>query len=91
MGMAGKYNSEKHNRRSIRLKGYNYAQSGAYYVTICTQHRECMFGEIKKGHMHMNEIGNMVQDVWNELPTKYAGIENDEFIIMPNHIHGIII
>ena len=89
--MAGKYNPEKHNRRSIRLKGYDYAQCGAYFITICTQDRQCLLGEIQNGEMHLNEIGYMVQNAWNELPAKYTGIDIDESIIMPNHMHGIII
>ncbi len=90
-GMAGKYNSENHNRRSIRLRGYDYAQAGAYFVTICTQNRACLFGEIINGKIELNDAGYMVESVWRELPLKYSGIGIDEFIIMPNYIHGIII
>jgi REP element-mobilizing transposase RayT len=86
-----KYNPDVHHRRSIRLKGYNYAQAGAYFVTICTQGRECLFGEIKNGEMELNPAGRMVQAVWEELPEHYSGVEVDEFIVMPNHVHGIII
>ena len=72
--MAGSYNPEKHHRRSIRLRGYDYAQCGAYFITICTQDRQCLFGEIKNGEMHLNEIGHMVQNVWNELPENIQGL-----------------
>ncbi len=89
-GMAGKYNYEKHNRRSIRLKGYDYTQTGAYFVTICTQNRECLFGEIIKGKMVLNQYGLIVRDCWNELGKHYEHVEVGMHIIMPNHIHGII-
>jgi REP element-mobilizing transposase RayT len=89
--MVGKYNSEKHRRRSIRLQGYDYSRQGAYFVTICAQERQCLFGETKNGEMRLNEIGDMVQYVWKELPVKYSGIDIDEFIVMPNHVHGIIL
>ena len=85
------FNPDIHRRRSIRLQGYDYSQAGAYFITICTQNRECMFGEIVDGKMALNHAGNMIQTVWDEIPFHYAGIEIDEFIVMPNHIHGIII
>jgi putative transposase len=84
------YDPRIHHRRSIRLKGYDYATAGAYFVTICTQGRECLFGEIIPGAMRLNKAGNMIQDVLSNLPIKYIGIEIDEFIVMPNHIHMII-
>ncbi len=80
----------KHHRRSIRLQGYDYSQPGAYFVTICTQNHECLFGDIVEGEMVLNDAGQMVQGVWDELPINYPGIETDTFIIMPNHIHGTI-
>lgn len=86
-----KYNSSVHHRRSIRFLGYDYSQAGAYFVTLCTQKRECLFGEIIEGKMQLNNAGNMVQTIWNEIPIYYSGIDIDEFIIMPNHIHGIIV
>jgi REP element-mobilizing transposase RayT len=84
------YNSDIHHRRSIRLKHYDYSQAGAYYVTICTENRECLFGIIEDAQMKMNDAGKMVQNVWYELPGRFSEIHLDEFIIMPNHIHGII-
>jgi len=80
-----------HHRRSIRLQGYDYSQAGAYFVTVCTQNRECLFGEIINGEMRMNDAGMMVQAVWDEIPTHYPGIGIDAFIVMPNHIHGIVV
>ena len=85
------YNSEIHHRHSIRLPKYDYSNSGAYFITICAQNRECLFGKIVAGNMILNEAGKMIQSVWNEMPQFYYGIEIDAFQIMPNHIHGIII
>lgn len=86
-----KYDSDRHHRRSIRLKGYDYSQTGAYFVTVCMQNGECLFGNIVDGEMRLNDAGQMIQNVWNALPAKYPDIETDEFIVMPNHIHGIIV
>ncbi len=85
-----KYNSEKHHREALRLKGYDYTQRGAYYVTICTQRRSCLLGTIKDGEMVLNHAGEMVQKIWNDLSIKCPEMVIDEFIIMPNHVHGII-
>lgn len=83
--------SPQRSRRSIRLRGYDYSQAGAYFMTICTQNRECLFGEIVDGEMRLNAAGEMVQTVWDEIPAHYPGIDIDEFVVMPNHIHGIIV
>jgi REP element-mobilizing transposase RayT len=85
------FHPEKHHRRSIRLQEYDYTQPGAYFVTICTYQRQCLFGEIIDGAMHLNACGEIVQACWNNLPNHFPFIELDAFIIMPNHIHGIII
>ncbi len=77
-------------RRSIRLQGYDYSQTGSYFITICTQGRGCLFGEIVDGEMLLNSAGRMVQAVWNEIPAHYSGVDTDSFIVMPNHIHGVI-
>ena len=81
---------EKPHRRSIRLGGYDYSQPGAYFVTVCAQNRECLFGELVDNKMRLNDAGRMVESVWEELPRHYAGIDIDAFVAMPNHIHGII-
>jgi len=73
------------------LKGYDYTQAGAYFVTIYAQGRAYIFGEIDHENMILNEAGRMIQTVWDDMPAYYAGIETDAFIIMPNHIHGIIV
>ena len=88
--MAGRYNPEKHNRRSIRLRRYDYSRQGAYFVTICTQNRECLFGNIRHNEMVLNQAGEMAGKTWNNLSVKCPGIVIDEYIVMPNHVHGII-
>jgi REP element-mobilizing transposase RayT len=84
------YNPNIHHRRSIRLKGYDYAQSGMYFVTICVQNRECLFGKITNGEMTLNDAGKMVMQCWIDIPQHYQNVVLHEFVIMPNHIHGII-
>ena len=79
-----------HQRRSIRLKDYDYAQAGAYFVTIVVQDRKCLFGEVVDGVVRLNDAGLTVQAVWEDLPNHYAGIDPDAFVVMPNHTHGII-
>lgn len=86
-----KYDPARCHRRSIRLKGYDYSQSGAYFVTIVAQDRACLFGEVVDGEMCLNDAGRMVGQIWEEIPSFYPGVETDAFVIMPNHIHGIII
>ena len=79
------------NRCSIRLKEYDYSQSGAYFVTICAHDRECLFGEIVDGKMILYDAGRMIDEQWQELETRFPHIELDEYVIMPNHFHGIIL
>ncbi|OQY88002.1 MAG: hypothetical protein B6D38_10980 [Anaerolineae bacterium UTCFX1] len=88
--MKSKFDPQKHHRHSIRLKGYDYSSEGAYYVTIVAQGRECLFGEIVDGELKLNEAGEMVVRWWNELPNKFPNIVLGEFVVMPNHFHGII-
>lgn len=78
------------NRRSIRLKNFDYAQAGAYFITICTHHKECLFGEIIEGSMQLNSAGVMIRDLWQAQALQFPSIVLDAFIVMPNHIHGII-
>jgi len=86
-----KYNPEIHHRRSIRLKEYDYSQAGAYFITLCIQQKVCLFGTIVDEKMILNSAGKRVDHWWNELKNKYGNIELGEYIIMPNHFHGIII
>jgi len=85
-----RYDPEIRHRRSIRLKGYDYACAGAVFVTICTQGRTCLFGEIANNKMVLNDAGMMVQRVWEEMQIRFKGLQLDEYVIMPNHIHAII-
>lgn len=88
--MKSKFDPQKHHRRSIRMKGFDYSSEGAYYVTIVAQGRECLFGEIVDGEMRLNEYGEIVQKWWNEIPIHFPNVELGAFVIMPNHVHGII-
>ncbi len=85
-----KFGPHKHHHHSIRLRGYNYSQAGAYFVTICTRNRQCLFGEIVDGVMQLNNVGEIVKSVWVGLPNHFPDIALDAFVVMPNHIHGII-
>jgi len=85
------YNHDIHHRRTIRLREYNYSASGAYFVTICVHERECLFGAISGGRMRLNDAGRVVEDVWKGMPGRFPQVALDEYIIMPNHFHGIII
>jgi len=85
------YDPQKHHRRSIRLKNYDYASSGAYFVTIVTHGRQCLFGAIVDGQMRLNEFGEIVCDEWLKTEIIRPRVQLDVFVIMPNHIHGIII
>jgi putative transposase len=79
------------NRRSIRLKEYDYSQPGEYFITICTHNHECMLGEIVDGEIRLNDIGKIVEKEWLRTSNIRPGIELDVYVIMPNHIHGIIV
>ena len=93
-----KFDPQKHHRpfdsaqgrRSIRLKGYDYSQAGAYYVTIVTWHREFLFGDVVNGEMKLNKVGKIVEWEWLELPKRLSYIELVTHVVMPNHFHGIL-
>lgn len=85
-----KFNPQTHHRRSIRLKEYDYSNAGAYFVTIVTWQREFLFGEIVNGEMKLSRYGEIVQKWWNEIPVHFANVETGAFVVMPNHIHGIV-
>lgn len=78
------------NRRSIRLPDYDYSQDGGYFITICTHDRECFFGDIVRGEMVLNDAGNMAKEYWLEIPKHYPNVVLGEFVVMPNHVHGIL-
>jgi putative transposase len=81
----------EHDRKSARMKDFDYSQAGAYFVTICTQNKVCLFGDVTDGKMVLNDAGRMVEKWYRELPKKFKDIAIDEYIIMPNHIHFIIV
>ncbi len=74
----------------MRLPGYDYTQPGAYFVTICVQHRKCLLGTITDGKMQLNEAGQIVIEYLNHIPQHFPSVELDAYVVMPNHIHGII-
>jgi putative transposase len=87
-----KFDPNKHHRRSIRLKGYDYTQPGAYFVTICTYQRQTILGEIVDGEMLLNTCGEIARDEWFKTAQIRSNVQlhQEEFVIMPNHLHGII-
>jgi REP element-mobilizing transposase RayT len=78
-------------RKLNRLKDYDYSKSGYYFVTVCTRNREEWFGKIENGEMHLNTLGEIAKDFWAEIPLHFQHIEIDEFSVMPNHVHGILV
>jgi REP element-mobilizing transposase RayT len=86
-----RYNPDTHHRRTIRRQEYDYSQRGAYFMTICTHDRECLFGEIINDAVNMNEYGRIIAEEWAALAELRDEIEMGEFVVMPNHFHGIII
>ena len=85
------YDPKIHHRKSIRLKGYDYSQDGLYFVTICCENKVCRFGNIKDGEMYLNEYGKIAYTQWLKLGERFTNCELDDFQIMPNHMHGIIV
>jgi putative transposase len=77
-------------RRSIRYKGYDYTQPGAYFITLVTSDHQALFGEIACGEMQLSKLGNLIRSVWLRLP-RFFSIQHDEWVIMPNHFHGIVL
>lgn len=84
------YNPHKHHRKSIRLKGYDYSQAGLYFITICCQDRAHLFGEIEQGELILNKYGDIAIQEWTKTTQIRTNCQLHEFVIMPNHIHGII-
>ena len=85
------YNPQFHHRRSIRIKGYDYTQPGGYFVTLVTQERACLFGEVVNSEIHLSPLGQVVGDEWMRLTKRFPNVELDEFVVMPNHLHGIVV
>jgi REP-associated tyrosine transposase len=95
--MKSKFDSQKHHRRSIRLKGYDYSSEGGYYVTIVTWHRDCIFGEVVKpefpseAYVNLTALGKIADECWRAIPDHFPNVELGAHVIMPNHVHGIIV
>lgn len=85
------FDPDRHHRRSIRLHGYDYTRYGVYFITICEVHRECLFGEGRDGKVRLNEFGEIVREEWLRTPTLRPYVHLEEFIVMPNHFHGILV
>jgi REP element-mobilizing transposase RayT len=90
-GMIMALNNTLPYRRSIRLAEYDYRQPGAYFITVCTHGRAARFGSLANGRMHLNDAGQVLHAIWQTLPEHYPGIALDAFVVMPDHIHGIIV
>jgi putative transposase len=89
-GLYEKVMKKDSRRRIIRLSDYDYSSSGAYFVTICTDNKTCLFGNIVNGTIELNVLGSIVQRVWLEIPLHFSHVTLCDFVVMPNHIHGII-
>ena len=85
-----KFDPDIPHRKSTRLKEYDYSQAGGYFVTLVTFQRDDLFGEVVGGEMHLNDLGRIVQECWDEIPIHFPKVATDMFVIMPNHVHGII-
>jgi REP element-mobilizing transposase RayT len=86
----GRVNGQARRRGPVRLKEYDYSQPGAYFVTICVNGHRCMFGEVTEDEMRLNDSAQIVCKCWNDLPRHYPHVQTDAFVVMPNHVHGII-
>lgn len=82
--------SEERHRRSIRLRGFNYARRGSYFVTVCTRGKVCLFGEVRDGRVRLNRAGRVAEACWLAIPEHFPHVELDAYVVMPNHVHGII-
>lgn len=85
------YDRDKHHRRSIRLPDHDYGSPGAYFVTICVQGGECLLGEVVDGEMRLNEWGQIASHYWNRIPKHFGHVRLDGWVVMPNHMHGIVV
>jgi putative transposase len=85
------YDPQRHHRRSIRLPAYDYSQTGAYFITLVTYQRDCLFGNIVQGKMQLSAMGQVAEEHWRLIPEHFPQLELGAYVIMPNHVHGIII
>jgi putative transposase len=89
--MPAKFDLQKHHRRSIRLPDYDYSQPGGYFITIVTYQRALLFGQIVDAEMQLNDFGGIADECWRAIPDHFPNVELGAYIVMPNHVHGIII
>ena len=89
--MPAKFDPKIHHRKSIRLPGYDYSSAGAYFVTIVTWRRDCLFGDVVDGEMALNDFGQIADSCWCAIPDHFPNVELGVHVIMPNHVHGIIV
>ena len=80
----------KYRVESARLKGWDYSSNGGYYITICVNNRESVFGEVTNGEMILSDLGNIAGNCWREIPHHFPFVKLDEYVVMPDHVHGII-
>ena len=85
-----RYDPQRHHRRSIRLKEYDYTQPAAYFITICTHGHVPLFRDVVDGEIRLNGYGKIVRACWHEIPDHFQHVELDAFVVMPNHVHGIV-
>jgi len=78
-------------QKQYRLPGYDYSLDGYYFVTICTRGRECLFGEVRDNQMQLSQLGKVIDGFWTKIPDHFTYAQMDEFVVMPNHVHGIIV
>ena len=86
-----RFDPKKHHRKSIRLPGYDYSQAGAYYITIVTHQRDCLFGKIENEKMILSDLGKIADECWRAIPDHFPLVELGAYVVMPNRVHGIII
>lgn len=84
------YNPERHHRRSIRLPGYDYTQEGAYFVTLVTANRECLFGDVVDGRVVLSTYGKIAEWFWRDVPRHAKTVQLDAYMVMPNHVHAVL-
>jgi len=89
--MPSMFSPQKHHRRSIRLKGYDYAQPGGYFITIVTYQRASLFGQIVNEEMQLNDFGKIADECWRAIAEHFPNLELGAYVVMPNHVHGIIL
>ncbi len=89
--MKRRHDPERHHRRSTRLRGWDYSRAGVYFVTICTYQRECWLGEIVDGQMRLSAAGHLVEEQWYAIPNHFDCVALDSFVVMPNHVHELIV